>query len=138
MTRYLADKSALELARRDATAKQRLEYLFTERRVLTCAIVDLEILYSARTASDWAEIRAERATGFGRLDLTEAIFDRAVEVQGGLAAQSRHRAPSIPDLMVAACAETHGVAVLHYDKDFEIIAAFTGQRVEWVRPRTQS
>jgi hypothetical protein len=31
-------------------------------------------------------------------------------------------------------AERHGVSVLHYDRDFDRIAAITGQPVEWVVP----
>jgi predicted nucleic acid-binding protein len=53
-----------------------------------------------------------------------------VEVQLLLADQGRHRAPSIPDLLVAAAAELAGLTVLHVDKDFELIAEVTGQPVE--------
>jgi len=42
----------------------------------------------------------------------------------------RHRAPSIPALIIAATAELAGLTVLHMDKDFEIIAAITGQPLE--------
>ncbi len=35
-----------------------------------------------------------------------------------------------PDLLIAATAELAGLTVLHVDKDFEIIAQITGQRVE--------
>ena len=65
--------------------------------------------------------------------LTPAIEDRAVEVQGQLADQGQHRAPSIPDLLVAATAELAGLTVLHVDKDFELIATLTGQPTERVR-----
>jgi hypothetical protein len=62
--------------------------------------------------------------------LTPAIEDRAVEVQLLLADQGRHRAPSLPDLMIAATAELTGLTVLHVDKDFELIAGVTGQSME--------
>jgi predicted nucleic acid-binding protein len=62
--------------------------------------------------------------------LTPSVEDRAVEVQLLLADQGRHRAPSIPDLLVAATAELAGLTVLHVDKDFELIAEVTGQPVE--------
>jgi predicted nucleic acid-binding protein len=61
---------------------------------------------------------------------TPAIEDRAVEVLNLLADRGQHRAPSIPDLIVAATAEFAGLAVLHHDKDFEIIASITGQPLE--------
>jgi len=62
--------------------------------------------------------------------LTPAIEDRAVEVLTLLADRGQHRAPSIPDLIVAATAELAGLAVLHLDKDFEVIADVTGQPLE--------
>jgi predicted nucleic acid-binding protein len=62
--------------------------------------------------------------------LTTKIEDRAVAVQLALADRGQHRAPSIPDLLIAAIAESAGLTVLHLDKDFEIIAEVTGQRVE--------
>jgi len=62
--------------------------------------------------------------------LTPRIEDRAVAVQLALADLGQHRAPSIPDLLIAATAESVGLTVLHLDKDFEIIAEITGQPVE--------
>ncbi len=51
------------------------------------------------------------------------IEDRAVEVLTLLADRGQHRAPSIPDLLIAATAELAGLTVLHLDKDFEVIAS---------------
>lgn len=62
--------------------------------------------------------------------LTPAIEDRAVEVQGLLADRGQHRAPAVPDLLIAATAELAGLAVLHLDKDYELIASVTGQDVD--------
>ncbi len=61
---------------------------------------------------------------------TPAIEDRAVEVQTPLADLGRHRAPSVPDLIVAATAELAGLTVVHLDKDFDLIAEVTGQPTE--------
>ena len=47
-----------------------------------------------------------------------------------LADRGQHRAPSIPDLIIAATAELAGLTVLHLDKDFDLIAAVTGQPIE--------
>jgi hypothetical protein len=65
--------------------------------------------------------------------LTPAGEDRAVEVQLVLAGQGQHRAPSIPDILIAAAAELAGLTVLHVDKDFELIASLTGQPTERLR-----
>ncbi len=61
---------------------------------------------------------------------TPAIEGRAIEVQTLFADSGRHRAPSVPDLIVAATAELAGLVVLHLDKDFELIAEITGQPTE--------
>ncbi|MGO9510918.1 MAG: VapC toxin family PIN domain ribonuclease, partial [Mycobacterium sp.] len=50
-----------------------------------------------------------------------------------LADRGQHRAPSIPDLLVAATAEVSNLKVLCVDKDFELIAQITGQPVEQLR-----
>jgi predicted nucleic acid-binding protein len=97
----------------------------------TCPIIDLEILYSARTGSEHDHFRAQRGA-FEYFPMTDEIAQRAVEVQGLLAQRAQHRSVSIPDLLIAATAERYGLAVLHYDGDYERIAAITGQAVEWV------
>ena len=66
--------------------------------------------------------------------LTEETFQRAIDIQQSLARLAQHRLP-IPDLIVAAVAESAGLIVLHYDADYDRIAAVTGQPVEWVVPR---
>jgi len=67
--------------------------------------------------------------------LTLAIEDRALEVQLLLADRRRHRAPSIPDLLIAATAELAGLTVLHLDKNIVLIAEVTGQHTERLRAR---
>ena len=62
--------------------------------------------------------------------LTPRIEDHAVEIQSMLTERGQHRAPSIPDLLIAATADLAELTVLHLDKDFELIAEVTGQRVE--------
>ena len=62
--------------------------------------------------------------------LTPRIEDRAIEIQSVLANLGQHRAPSIPDLLIAATAELAELTVLHLDKDFDLIAKITGQPVE--------
>ena len=62
--------------------------------------------------------------------LTPAIEARAMTVQALLAERGLRRAPSVPDLSIAANAELTGATVLHADKDFDLIASVTGQSVE--------
>lgn len=58
---------------------------------------------------------------------------RAAEVQGMLAERAHHRAPSIPDLLIAATGELADLVVLHLDKGFELVADLTGQPLERLR-----
>jgi predicted nucleic acid-binding protein len=131
--RYLVDKSAL--ARMPVeSVRARLAPLIEGGEAATCAIIDLEVLYSARNRAEYERIRARRRLAYHEVPLSREIFERAIEVQGELAKSGRHRIP-IPDLIIAAAAEAVGLAVLHYDEDFDRIAAVTGQPVEWVVPR---
>lgn len=52
------------------------------------------------------------------------------DVQLRLADLGHPRAPSVPDLIVAATAELARLTVVHFDQDFEVIAEATGQPVE--------
>lgn len=61
---------------------------------------------------------------------TPVAEDRAVQVLTLLADRGHRRAPSVPDLIIAATAETAGLVVLHDDKDFDLIAEVTGQSVQ--------
>jgi predicted nucleic acid-binding protein len=62
--------------------------------------------------------------------LTPASEARAMTVQALLAERGLHRAPSVPDLLIAANAELTGATMLHVDTDFDLIASVTGQPVE--------
>ena len=129
---YLADKSALARMTHTAVA-ERLAPLILGGQVATCAVIDLEVLYSARSLGDYEEILVERGA-LPALPLTEAVASRALNVQHLLAHRGQHRVP-VPDLLIAATAEVNGVAVIHYDADYDRIAQATGQPAEWVVPR---
>ncbi|MHB8467931.1 MAG: PIN domain-containing protein [Acidimicrobiales bacterium] len=111
-----------------------IEPLLLAGRIATCGIVDLELLYSAPSSATYRDLaRALRA--MPRVEIVEAIVDRALEVQSLLAARSQHRSVPLPDLLIAACAESAGLTVLHYDADYERISEITGQPTQWVVPR---
>lgn len=133
VTAWLADKSALVHLGDSPDAADWADRI--QRGVVRIATVTrLEIGFSARSATELRE-------GIGRPPLssmpveylTPAIEDRAVEVQTILADLGQHRAPSVPDLLIAAAAELASLTVLHVDKDFELIAKVTGQPVERLR-----
>jgi predicted nucleic acid-binding protein len=131
---WLIDKSAFN---RLHTSSDAGEWINRANRGLIriSTLTRLEIGYSARTA---AELRGDLIRPPLSLlpveYLRPAIEDRAVEVQALLADRGQHRAPSVPDLVIAATAELNNLTVLHLDKDFDLIADITGQPVE--RPQT--
>ena len=131
--RYLVDKSALARMPHESV-RQRLAPIIEAGEAATCAIIDLEVLYSARNHEEHRNIRSRRALAYERVPITEDIFERVIEVQAELARTGRHRLP-IPDLLIAAASESASLTVMHYDSDFDIVAEVTGQPAEWVVPR---
>jgi predicted nucleic acid-binding protein len=135
MTTWLIDKSALA---RLAASPDAAEWATRIERGLVriTTVTRLEVGLSARSGPDLR-------TGFAQPPLssmpveymTPAIEDRAVEVLTLLADRGQHRAPSVPDLIIAATAELAGLTVLHLDKDFDVIADVTGQPVERLNVR---
>ena len=130
MTTWLIDKSALV---RLAVSPDAGEWADRIERGLVriTTVTRLEVGYSARTAADLrVGLRQPPVSAMPVEYLTPAIEDRAVEVLALLAEHGHHRAPSIPDLIIAATAELAVLTVLHLDKNFELIAGITGQPAE--------
>ena len=133
VTTWLIDKSAYTRLPGSPDAQVWVDRI--ERgTVRISTITRLEIGYSFRTA---VQARSESVSPPLALMpveyLNPAVEDRAVEVQLLLADRGQHRAPSIPDLLVAATAEVAELTILAVDKDFELIAQITGQPVEPLR-----
>lgn len=106
-----------------------------ERGLLArCGLTDLEYGVSARSGADHRTLGVARRDALEYLTTPDTVWDRAWQVQEELTGQGLHRSVKVPDLIIAAVAEHHGVCVLHYDRDFDRIAAVTGQSVEWVVP----
>lgn len=129
---YLADKSALARSHIQAVS-QRLSPLYRAELVVTCPIVDLELLFSVRSGAEHEQLRRKLLT-MRSFAVDAEVTHRAVEVQGMLAQRGLHRIPII-DLLIAAVAEINELVVLHYDRDFDTIAGATGQHTEWIMPR---
>lgn len=108
--------------------------LLTSGQLASCGVLEMEVLYSARSHRDFVDTLQE-LRALPRLDVTQGDFDRAVDVMERLARRGQHRAAGLPDLLLAAIAERHHVTLLHYDADFDAIGAVTGQPMRWVVPR---
>ena len=109
--------------------------LIADRAAATCVTVDLEAGYSGRDVADVRAIADRRRARYVVLPISEPIAERAREVQIRTAGRGHHRAAGVIDLLTAAVAEHHGAVILHYDADFEHIAATTGQPHAWIAPR---
>lgn len=133
MTAWLLDRSAYTRLGLGPDAQQWSDRI--ERASVHIATATrLEIGFSARSGPELRDEVAQPPLAHLPVQyLTPAAEDRAVEVQMLLADRGRHRAPSVPDLLLAATAELGGLVVLHLDKDFELIAEVTGQPVERLR-----
>lgn len=133
----LADTSAWVWAR---TVGGELRTVFDEDlidgQIATCDMVQLELLYSTRNATEFNAVRSE-LDALPNYQIGIEQWQRALEVYEQLAQQGglHHRSVRHPDLLIAAAAEAAGIPVLHYDEDYDRIAAITGQQIHWLAPR---
>jgi predicted nucleic acid-binding protein len=116
--------------------RARFDEAVVDGAIATCAMVRLELLYSVRNAEEFASLRSDLGA-LPDLPIQAAQWDRALQVYGRLAEQGgmHHRSVKHPDLLIAAAAEAAGAEILHYDEDYDRIAAITGQPVQWLAPR---
>ena len=131
---YLADTSVYVLRARHPQVRRRFETLLTEGRLAACQMTSLEFLNNAPDPKSY-EILRGALHGQRWLDVTTEAMNRALATHRELARTSQHRHFRLPDLIIAATAETNGATVLHYDADYDRIAAVTGQPMEWVAPK---
>lgn len=130
---WLVDTSALtrlSVPEVDEVLRPRVD----DGRVAVSAITWLEIGFAATSAAD--HVRSQLPV----LERLQLVYGsprserRAIDVQEQLMRSGHHRAVKLPDLLVAALAETEGLTLLHYDTDFDRVAEVTSQPVAWVVP----
>lgn len=108
---------------------------FESGRIATCLPFLLEAGYSARTARENDQLLAELLSlPHHRFD--EAAEQRALRAQAQLARVGHHRLPPV-DLLIAALADRHGLGILHYDHDYDLIVEKTDLRFDsvWLAAR---
>ena len=132
----MIDTSVWGWARRSPEVERELRDRVEADRAATCPPAMLEMLHSARDVEEFRVMRSG-LEALVVVPVDEHVWDRAVDVYEDLAAQggAHQRQVSHPDLLIAAAAEAAGLPVLHYDEDYDRIAAVTGQPMRWVRPR---
>jgi hypothetical protein len=132
MTTWLIDKSAYARMQTGQASRMKDWNARIERGLVRISTVTrLELGFSARSGNAGRQAFQLPPLSLMPIEyLTPAMEDRAFEVQMLLADRGQHRAPSIPDLLIAAVAEKARLTVLAVDKDFDLIAEITGQPVE--------
>lgn len=131
---YLADTSVYVLQARHAQVRRRFESLLLEGRLAACQMTSLEFLNNAPDAKSYERL-LEAFYAQRWIEVSADAMNRALATHRSLARTSQHRHFRLPDLIIAATAEVNGATVLHYDADYDRIAAVTGQPTEWVAPR---
>jgi predicted nucleic acid-binding protein len=101
--------------------------------VLVCDLVILELTRLAPNEGRAREVSG-RLAGFETIPMPAGLWDRARETQLALSANGDHRRVPPADLLLAAAAEEANVALVHYDRDYEWIAAVGALRQEWLVP----
>jgi predicted nucleic acid-binding protein len=116
--------------------RQAFDEAVIDGEVATCDMVSLELLYSAQTPREFRALSSD-LRALPDCPIGKPQWSRALDVYEKLAAKAglHHRAVKHPDLLIAAAAEVAGIAVLHYDADYDLIAEITGQQVRWLAPR---
>lgn len=98
-------------------------------------MVRLELLWTTRDHQDFAVMR-DKLEALRSAPMGDRVWRRAIDVFELFAERGplHHRQIGIPDLLIAAAAELAEVPILHYDRDFDVIAAVTGQPVRAIAP----
>lgn len=101
--------------------------------VLVCDLVILELTRLAPNEARAREV-ADRLAVFEAIPMPGELWSRARRTQLALARDGDHRRVPPADLLLASAAEEAGVALVHYDRDYERIAAVSGLRHAWLAP----
>jgi hypothetical protein len=99
-----------------------------ELELATCLPFLLEAGYSARSGTERAAMMSDLAR-LARVQIDRDVERMAMQAQRELAEVGHHRlAPA--DVVIAACAHTAGMGVLHYDGDYDLLAEHTSLAFE--------
>jgi predicted nucleic acid-binding protein len=92
-------------------------------QIATCMPFLLEAGYSAHSAMDHRRLM-DRLAQLPRVPIDPEVERLALQAQRELAEVGHHRLAPL-DLIIAACAHRAEAGVLHYDRDYDLIAAHT-------------
>ncbi len=101
--------------------------------MLVCDLVILELIRLTPNEARAREVAA-RLDAFESIPMPAALWSRARKLQTLLAANGDHRRVPPVDLLIGCAAETAGVPLVHYDRDYERIAAVSKLEHRWLLP----
>jgi predicted nucleic acid-binding protein len=136
VTRFLVDNSVLQrLPRSPAVQAAVRSVLDAEDELCCCAFSLDEFAFSARSATEYDEATHRLRTSFLYLPLSPAMDQIIIDIRAALWRAGTGRAARVIDVALAATAVHAGATVLHYDSDFDHIAASYPQFIaQWVVP----
>ncbi len=131
----LADTSVWALRREPAVASW-WQARMAAGEIGICEMVKVELLHSARSGAEFTLLR-QNLSAMPNHTMSERAWGRMLFVYERLAhrGNQHHRSVKPADLIIAACAEEAGWVLVHYDQDYDAIAAVTHQPTRWVSPR---
>ncbi|MEV7613616.1 PIN domain nuclease [Streptomyces sp. NPDC089799] len=101
-------------------------------RIGMCPATEAEVLYSARSAGQYTEMRGTHRDLYAWYGVPDGVWTKVMALQSTLAAAGALRSAGVIDLVVALTAQHHRLTVLHYDRDFETIAKHADLRTRWL------
>ena len=131
----LADTSAWSAKRLDVAVADHFDNSVRSGYIATCDVVRFELLVSTRDQHEFA-VRRDALRALSEARITASVWRRALDVLELFAQRGplHHRGLPLPDLLVAAAAESAELPVLHYDRHFELIGEVTGQEMRAIAP----
>ena len=131
---FIADKSAWERAS-DPSVRDEWAEALLGGQIATCPIVKFEILFAARSGTDYDQLD-ENFGALRDIPITRSVTNAALAAMRQLAHRNppQHRAPKIPDTLIAAAAQDGAVGVLHYDHHFDLLAEVLSFESRWIAP----
>lgn len=129
---YLVDTSAAARMLINRTVREHWRDELEAGVIGICDLVELELLYSARSLADRLDKKDAFEELFSWVATPDGVWKRAHQVQQLLTERGEHRGAGAVDLLIAATAELNRLVVLHYDRDFDTVARATGQAAAWV------
>jgi predicted nucleic acid-binding protein len=119
---YLLDTSGLVRLLREPKLRSAWYDAIDAGAVASCYPQRAEFLYSARNSREYEEIAEMFSDLYPEASVPKNAGRWISSVQHRMALAGEHRSASAVDLLIAATAAHHGLAVLHDDADYRVVA----------------